>query len=130
MKLWMLKTLTYVSESESHFSSTSPGTNQIADTSDHYLKNDHDMEFLGRNFCLLRKRSLFRIAHYLESVMNVHDLKKTVLYFFYFKTCQEFPLKRVYLDLQWSEHIVSAPHFEAGFASFKMRGGNDMLRPL
>ena len=48
----------------------------------------------------------------------------------WFKDVSEFSLNRVYLDLQWSEHIVSAPHFEAGFASFKMRGGNDMLRPL
>ena len=46
----------------------------------------------------------------------------------FLKTCQKFPLEGLYLDLQWSEHIVSAPHFEAGFASFKMRGGNDMLK--
>lgn len=34
------------------------------------------------------------------------------------------------LGLQWSEHIVSAPHFEAGEASLKMIGRDDMLRPL
>ena len=62
--------------------------------------------------------------------MFCEDFNGTTVFFFKFKDVSEISLNRVYLDLQWSEHIVSAPHFEAGFASFKMRGGNDMLRPL